>query len=87
MAPRRREEGGEEGEEGEGAGVLRRGGGMDGAGDAAGEEMKAWCRSHPKIELHAHLNGSIRDSTLLCAALVLAFPLPCSSLVIQSLFG
>lgn len=29
------------------------------------EEMKEWCRSIPKIELHAHLNGSIRDSTLL----------------------
>ncbi|CAA7392157.1 unnamed protein product [Spirodela intermedia] len=38
---------------------------MDGAGDAAGEDMKAWCRAHPKIELHAHLNGSIRESTLL----------------------
>ncbi|KAJ0016913.1 hypothetical protein Pint_10919 [Pistacia integerrima] len=24
-----------------------------------------WCVSMPKIELHAHLNGSIRDSTLL----------------------
>ncbi|EPS61020.1 hypothetical protein M569_13779, partial [Genlisea aurea] len=24
-----------------------------------------WCSSIPKIELHAHLNGSIRDSTLL----------------------
>ncbi|CAK8564357.1 unnamed protein product [Lathyrus sativus] len=24
-----------------------------------------WCMSMPKIELHAHLNGSIRDSTLL----------------------
>ncbi|XP_020227615.1 adenosine deaminase-like protein isoform X1 [Cajanus cajan] len=24
-----------------------------------------WCESMPKIELHAHLNGSIRDSTLL----------------------
>ncbi|PKA51768.1 adenosine deaminase [Apostasia shenzhenica] len=28
-------------------------------------EMKEWCRSIPKIELHAHLNGCIRDSTLL----------------------
>ncbi|KAL0542906.1 hypothetical protein IC582_017987 [Cucumis melo] len=24
-----------------------------------------WCQSIPKVELHAHLNGSIRDSTLL----------------------
>ncbi|CAI8611454.1 unnamed protein product [Vicia faba] len=24
-----------------------------------------WCMSMPKVELHAHLNGSIRDSTLL----------------------
>ncbi|KAK1307927.1 hypothetical protein QJS10_CPA09g01225 [Acorus calamus] len=30
-----------------------------------------WCRSLPKIELHAHLNGSIRDSTLLELAKVL----------------
>lgn len=27
--------------------------------------MEEWCASLPKIELHAHLNGSIRDSTLL----------------------
>lgn len=25
------------------------------------------CRALPKVELHAHLNGSIRASTLLCA--------------------
>ncbi|KAF8404273.1 hypothetical protein HHK36_009155 [Tetracentron sinense] len=30
-----------------------------------------WCLSQPKIELHAHLNGSIRDSTLLELAGVL----------------
>ncbi|XP_078447735.1 adenosine/AMP deaminase family protein [Wolffia australiana] len=28
-------------------------------------ELKAWCLALPKIELHAHLNGSIRNSTLL----------------------
>ncbi|XP_072960309.1 N6-mAMP deaminase isoform X1 [Typha angustifolia] len=28
-------------------------------------EMREWCHALPKIELHAHLNGSIRDSTLL----------------------
>uniref|UniRef100_A0A1D1Y2R1 Adenosine deaminase-like protein n=1 Tax=Anthurium amnicola TaxID=1678845 RepID=A0A1D1Y2R1_9ARAE len=39
---------------------------MDGrGGDAAGDELREWCAAHPKIELHAHLNGSIRDSTLL----------------------
>uniref|UniRef100_A0A0C9RW55 TSA: Wollemia nobilis Ref_Wollemi_Transcript_9671_1593 transcribed RNA sequence n=1 Tax=Wollemia nobilis TaxID=56998 RepID=A0A0C9RW55_9CONI len=27
--------------------------------------MDEWCRRVPKVELHAHLNGSIRDSTLL----------------------
>ncbi|KAL3519493.1 hypothetical protein ACH5RR_017642 [Cinchona calisaya] len=27
--------------------------------------MEEWCKTIPKIELHAHLNGSIRDSTLL----------------------
>ncbi|XP_075664116.1 N6-mAMP deaminase isoform X2 [Castanea sativa] len=30
-----------------------------------------WCVSLPKVELHAHLNGSIRDSTLLELARVL----------------
>ncbi|KAB1221842.1 Adenosine deaminase-like protein [Morella rubra] len=30
-----------------------------------------WCVSMPKVELHAHLNGSIRDSTLLELARVL----------------
>uniref|UniRef100_A0A7N0SWC9 Adenosine deaminase domain-containing protein n=1 Tax=Kalanchoe fedtschenkoi TaxID=63787 RepID=A0A7N0SWC9_KALFE len=29
------------------------------------EEMMEWCVSMPKVELHAHLNGSVRDSTLL----------------------
>lgn len=32
--------------------------------DARKSEME-WCMSIPKVELHAHLNGSIRDSTLL----------------------
>ncbi|OVA10568.1 Adenosine/AMP deaminase domain [Macleaya cordata] len=27
--------------------------------------MEEWCLLQPKIELHAHLNGSVRDSTLL----------------------
>lgn len=40
------------------------------AGHAALDEAEVrswlpWCRSLPKIELHAHLNGSIRSSTLL----------------------
>ncbi|WRX28043.1 Adenosine deaminase domain - like 3 [Theobroma cacao] len=30
-----------------------------------------WCVSMPKVELHAHLNGSVRDSTLLELARVL----------------
>ncbi|XP_006658069.1 N6-mAMP deaminase [Oryza brachyantha] len=29
------------------------------------EEMREWCLALPKVELHAHLNGSVRDSTLL----------------------
>jgi adenosine deaminase len=29
------------------------------------EELEEWCRCLPKVELHAHLNGSIRDATLL----------------------
>lgn len=28
------------------------------------EEQLAFCRSLPKVELHAHLNGSIRDATI-----------------------
>ncbi|KAJ6807104.1 adenosine deaminase-like protein [Iris pallida] len=35
------------------------------------EELKEWCHLIPKIELHAHLNGSIRDSTLFELAKVL----------------
>ncbi|KAH7662148.1 adenosine deaminase protein [Dioscorea alata] len=34
-------------------------------------EMEELCRELPKIELHAHLNGSVRDSTLLELAKVL----------------
>ncbi|KAG0469597.1 hypothetical protein HPP92_015648 [Vanilla planifolia] len=34
-------------------------------------ELKEWCLAIPKIELHAHLNGCIRDSTLLELAEVL----------------
>uniref|UniRef100_A0A0E0LPC5 Adenosine deaminase domain-containing protein n=1 Tax=Oryza punctata TaxID=4537 RepID=A0A0E0LPC5_ORYPU len=29
------------------------------------KEMREWCVALPKVELHAHLNGSVRDSTLL----------------------
>ncbi|EER97681.1 hypothetical protein BDA96_02G425800 [Sorghum bicolor] len=29
------------------------------------EEMREWCVALPKVELHAHLNGSVRNSTLL----------------------
>ncbi|XP_062161417.1 N6-mAMP deaminase [Alnus glutinosa] len=36
-----------------------------------GESNMEWCISMPKVELHAHLNGSIRDSTLLELARVL----------------
>ena len=28
------------------------------------EEQLRFCQALPKIELHAHLNGSIRDSTI-----------------------
>lgn len=31
----------------------------------AEKEMREWCVLLPKVELHAHLNGSVRDSTLL----------------------
>ncbi|XP_026663292.2 N6-mAMP deaminase isoform X2 [Phoenix dactylifera] len=39
--------------------------------DGRDMEMWEWCHEIPKIELHAHLNGSIRDSTLLELAKVL----------------
>ncbi|KAG8079478.1 hypothetical protein GUJ93_ZPchr0007g4897 [Zizania palustris] len=29
------------------------------------KDMREWCVALPKVELHAHLNGSVRDSTLL----------------------
>jgi adenosine deaminase len=29
------------------------------------KEMREWCGALPKVELHAHLNGSVRNSTLL----------------------
>ncbi|PAN15279.1 hypothetical protein PAHAL_2G477200 [Panicum hallii] len=32
---------------------------------ASEEEMREWCVALPKVELHAHLNGSVRNSTLL----------------------
>ena len=28
------------------------------------EEQLSFCRTLPKIELHAHLNGSLRDQTI-----------------------
>lgn len=35
-------------------------------GDAApfSAEDLAWCQLLPKVELHAHLNGSLRDETI-----------------------
>lgn len=36
--------------------------------------------SMPKVELHAHLNGSVRDSTLLFAPLSPSLCLSCSGL-------
>ncbi|CAN6200142.1 unnamed protein product [Urochloa humidicola] len=38
----------------------------------AEEEMREWCVTLPKVELHAHLNGSVRNSTLLELAKQLA---------------
>lgn len=32
--------------------------------DLYSQEQLAYCQSMPKVELHAHLNGSVRDSTL-----------------------
>ena len=32
---------------------------------AAEKEMREWCVALPKVELHAHLNGSVRNFTLL----------------------
>ncbi|CAN6169119.1 unnamed protein product [Urochloa humidicola] len=38
----------------------------------AEKEMREWCVTLPKVELHAHLNGSVRNSTLLELAKQLA---------------
>jgi len=44
------------------------------AGTGTGRESEMeWCMSIPKVELHAHLNGSIRDSTLLYVSTLLLF--------------
>jgi hypothetical protein len=32
------------------------------------EETLRFCQGLPKVELHAHLNGSIRDATIRCCA-------------------
>ena len=37
------------------------------AGHVAEEEVQAWlplCRALPKAELHAHINGCVRDATI-----------------------
>lgn len=34
------------------------------AAELYSEAQLAFCRALPKIELHAHLNGSIRESTI-----------------------
>ncbi|KAJ1292263.1 hypothetical protein BS78_02G378600 [Paspalum vaginatum] len=38
---------------------------MDTERKVSAEEMREWCFALPKVELHAHLNGSVRNSTLL----------------------
>ncbi|KAF8679026.1 hypothetical protein HU200_045779 [Digitaria exilis] len=38
----------------------------------AEKDMREWCVALPKVELHAHLNGSVRNSTLLELAKQLA---------------
>uniref|UniRef100_A0A453ATC0 Adenosine deaminase domain-containing protein n=1 Tax=Aegilops tauschii subsp. strangulata TaxID=200361 RepID=A0A453ATC0_AEGTS len=42
----------------------------------AEKEMREWCVALPKVELHAHLNGSVRNSTLLSVPLPLPQPQP-----------
>ena len=32
------------------------------------EAMLEFCRQVPKVELHAHLNGSIREATIRCGS-------------------
>lgn len=39
------------------------------SGQPYSAEQLVFCQSLPKIELHAHLNGSLRDSTIRCAEL------------------
>ena len=45
--------------------------GEQGVGHVSEEVVAAllpFCRALPKAELHAHLNGCIRDATILCVA-------------------
>ena len=53
--------------------------GADAATEPFTPEQLAFCRALPKVELHAHLNGCIRDSTIRCGqpAHPLRFPAPC----------
>ena len=44
--------------------------GEDSPGHVSETEVQAWlplCRALPKAELHAHINGCVRDATILCA--------------------
>ncbi|KAM3383585.1 hypothetical protein ACQJBY_008341 [Aegilops geniculata] len=49
---------------------------MESQTSEAEKEMREWCVALPKVELHAHLNGSVRNSTLLSVPLHLSPPQP-----------
>lgn len=52
---------------------------------AAEKEMREWCVALPKVELHAHLNGSVRNSTLLSVLTTIPhLPPPISVVIVLS---
>jgi hypothetical protein len=54
--------------------------GEQAAGHVLEDDVKAWlpfCQALPKAELHAHINGSVREATIMCVSLAAAIPAAC----------
>ena len=54
--------------------------GEQAAGHVHEDDFKAWfpfCQALPKAELHAHINGSVREATIMCVSLAAARQAAC----------